>query len=124
MNRISYMGMGLHLVDENDNPIVRTPDEHPYSYDGYIVQRLGKNEEITDTAYSDRLRQENSEKYSSLSIKHFGKTGEFWSHRSAAEIQSFLREFLNAPNLKLIFVMQYCHQSAGYPYWRFDYNRG
>lgn len=116
-------GFGL-LVDEFGNPVSKLPQDYPYSYDGFVVQRLGKNEQITDTSYSDRLRQEDREKSDRLSLKYFGEKGDCWSGRDSSQIELFLREFLNKPKLKLILVMQYCHQSSGNPYWRFDFNRG
>lgn len=32
-------------VDEYDHPVERTKQEYPYSFDGYVTHRMGKNEE-------------------------------------------------------------------------------
>jgi len=111
--------LNLHYVDEHDNPVKRTKDTHPYSYDGYVVWRGGKNEEVTGTAYSDRLREWDCKKYDSLSEK-YGNPGS-WNTKNPAEIEKFLQEYNDEPELKLILIMEYCRNN-GYPLWRFDYH--
>jgi hypothetical protein len=110
------------LVDEHGNQITRTPATHPYSYDGFVTHRLGKNEEAKDTIYSDRLLQWDYQKYNELSEKHFGNKSQNWYDRQPEKIEAFLRDWCEAPNLKLVLVMEYCNQSSGYPVWRFDFN--
>lgn len=111
----------LPRVDEFDKPVLRTQAEYPYSYDGFILHRLGKNEEANATIYTDRLSSWGYEKKQTLSKKHFNDTGDDWSNRKPSAIQDFLREYTGDGELKLIFVMQYCHLSSGYPLWRLDY---
>jgi hypothetical protein len=108
-------------VDEFDNPVVRTKQSHPYSYDGFVTYRNGKNEESTGTIYSDRLLKWDYEKSRSLMKKHFNESGDYWDRRDPLKIQSFLREWTGDNELKLVLVMQYCNVSNGYPVWRFDY---
>ncbi len=107
--------------DEFGNNVERTPATHPYSYDGYVTWRGGKNEEVTSTIYSDRLSQWDYKKTEELKMKHFGNKGDWFSQRRPKAIESFLRDYTENPNLKLIFIMEYCNQSSGYPLWRFDY---
>jgi|ERR1035437_128025 hypothetical protein len=109
-------------VDEHGNSIERTKHDFPYSYDGYITWRGGENKEANGTIYSDRLLQQDYQKYNLLSKKHFGNDGQSFSNRSSEQIESFLRDWCDAPELKLIFVMEYCNVSSGYPLWRFEYN--
>ncbi len=110
----------LDCVDEYDNPVHKTKYEHPYSYDGFVTYRNGKNEEANITLYSDRLLQWDYNKTRELMKKHFGNSGDYYDNRSPKAIESFLAEYTNNPTLKLIFIMEYCNASNGYPVWRFD----
>lgn len=113
----------ISLVDEFDNPIEKTPQSHPYSYDGFVTYRNGQNKDASGTIYSDRLLQWDYERTRLLMKKHFGNTGDYYDNRSPEQIESFLKEWTGEKNLKLILVMQYCNKSSGYPLWRFDYKR-
>lgn len=107
--------------DEHGRPVERTPDKYPYSYDGYVTWRGGENSEVNSTIYSDRLSQWDYDKCKNLKLKYFGKTGDWWSSFDPKQIEAFLREWCEDPELKLIFIMQYCNASSGYPVWRFDF---
>ena len=109
-------------VNEFNQPIERTPFSHPYSYDGFVVWRGGKNEEANMTVYSDRLRQWDSAKFEKLSKKYCNPHS--LSNQEPTLIEKFLQEYNNDPELKLILVMKYCNVSSGYPVWRFDYKSG
>lgn len=106
-------------VDEYDNPVERSKHEYPYSYDGFVTYRGGKNEETTNTVWSDRLLQWDYEKTRSLMKKHFGTQGDYYFERTPEQIESFLSEYLGE-KVKLILIMEYCNVSSGYPVWRFD----
>ena len=110
------------LVDEHGKAISRTPSTHPYSYDGFVTWRGGKNKEANNTIYSDRLWQWDYKKADKLCIKHFGDKSQYFGNRTPEQIEAFLRDFTDNPNLKLIFIMEYCNQSSGYPLWRFEYH--
>jgi hypothetical protein len=107
-------------VDEHGNPVERTKEMYPYSYDGFVIWRTeGK---ANDTIYSDRLLQWDFAKHDRLCMKHFGNKGQYWSDRPPEKIEAFLRDWCDNPKLKLIFIMQYCNVSSGFPCWRFDFN--
>lgn len=106
-------------VDEFDRPVKRRKQEYPYSYDGFVTYRNGENKEINHTIYSDRILHD--PKYDKLSLKHFGDEGQMFFNRKPKAIEDFLKDFCDAPNLKLILVMEYCNVSNGYPLWRFDF---
>ncbi len=110
-------------VDEHGNPVKRTKQSHPYSYDGFVQWRGGENKEANGTIYSDRLLQWDYEKHNELCEKHFGNKGQYWDARHPEKIEAFLRDWVDDQNLKLIFVMEYCNVSSGYPCWRFDYHK-
>ena len=111
-------------IDENDNPIRRTKQSHPYSYDGFVLWRGGKNEDANNTVYTDRLYQWDYKKYNELCLKHFGNEGQYWDNRNHKLIELFLQDYLDNDKLKLVFIMEYCNVSSGYPVWRFDFNDG
>lgn len=105
-------------INEHGQPIERTPQSHPYNYDGFVLWR-GEGK-ATQTAYSDRLGQQDYKKTDELKKKHFGNISDYWNNRKPENIENFLSEWLNKP-IKLVRVMEYCNQSNGYPYYRFDY---
>lgn len=105
-------------VDEFGNPVKRTKDKYPYSYDGFVTWSI--DEEADDTVYSDRLLHWNYTKCRSLMNKHFKGDGDYYYNRSPEQIEAFLSEYMDK-DIKLVRVMEYCNQSSGYPVWRFDY---
>lgn len=109
-------------VDENGKPVKKTVFSHPYSYDGFVTWRGGKNSEANNTIYSDRLWQWDYKKTDELCMKHFGDKSQYFSGRSPEKVEAFLREYTGQKELKLIYIMEYCNQSSGYPYWRFEYH--
>ena len=111
-----------HGIDENDRPVERSKAEHPYSYDSFVQERCGPNSMATATAYTDRLAQQDPELTARLMAKHLNDGhGDWWDARPAAAIESFLRERLSLPSLKVVLVMECCNQATGNPYWRIDY---
>jgi hypothetical protein len=123
-----YFGMvnEFGYVDEHGNQVQRTKFSHPYSYDGFVQERVMENSESTGSVYTDRLLKWDYKLTRSLMKKHFKDTGidqggDYWDKRSAKAIQGFLRERLSSPTLKVTLVMEYCNVSNGYPVWRIDY---
>lgn len=107
-------------IDEYGNKVKRTKDKYPYSYDGFIIARLLPNEERNNTLYTDRLYTRYKENWKLLLKKYFNETGDYFYQRNPNIIELFLKELLNKPDLKLMFIMEYCNASNGYPVWRFD----
>ena len=108
-------------VDEHGRPVRRTKDQHPYAYDSFMQERVLPNSEAKGSVYSDRLLEWDYELTRRLMLKHFGENGDYWSRRSAADIQNFLRERLDKPDLVVCYVMECCNQSSGYPLWFIAY---
>jgi hypothetical protein len=106
-------------MDYEGNPVKRTKKDYPYSYDPYVIYRNGKNSDVTDSVYSDRLFQWDPKLYNELSEKHFGNKGQFFSNRNIESIEKFLADYLNFKDLKLIVLMEGANFSSGYPYWVF-----
>lgn len=117
-------------VDEGDEPTrviffgmhsgPRTKATHPYSYDPMLVFDSGV--EPTGSAYSDRLM--GWYEYSVVRAKmqkHFGEQGDYYSSRSPAAIQAFLRDLMDKPELELVRIEEHCNQATGYPVWFFAF---
>lgn len=111
-------------VDEHGNAVERTPQTNPYNYDSFLMWRGGANKEANGCVYSDRLFQWDHEKHDRLCQKHFGNRGQYWDNRDIEKIEAFLRDYNDDPKLKLIYIMQCCNQSSGYPCWAFCYKNG
>lgn len=110
--------------DCNGNPALRSKLEYPYTYDPFILHRFGENDEANGTAYTDRLWQQDHKKYDRLCMKHFGDRGQYWDQRDPKKMEAFLKDWMDDPNLKLIFVEEHCNHSTGYPVWRLDFRSG
>lgn len=111
--------LDLFPKDENGIVVKRTKQLFPYNYDGFILYRKHPNEYSNTTLYSDRLRQ-NSKDWDSLLKKYFNNISDYFDDRCPEKIELFLQELLNKPNLELVFIMEYCNQSTGFPVYRFE----
>lgn len=109
------------LVNEHGKVISRTPQEYPYSYDGYVTHRLQENSKDDNTVCTDRLWQRNPKLHDELCQKHFGDKGQYWGGRYPEQIEAFLRDYYKNPDIELVYIMQYCNVSSGYPLWRLEY---
>lgn len=111
----------ITFVSINDS-IFKGPGErrdrysHPYSYDPI---RLWGDEkaEASSSAYTDRLMQWDSDKYSLLSKKHFTRGHPSWGAEHAKEIEAFLQDYIDDKTLKLVSITEFCNVSSGYPVW-------
>ena len=110
-------------VDENGEPIERTPLTHPYNYESFVTwQKKGTSKkDLNGAVYSDRLYQWDAKKHNELCQKHFGNEGQYWNEREPEKIEAFLRDYWEKPETELLMIMQGCNQSSGYPLWIFFY---
>lgn len=99
--------------DEYGNPVEKTKEEYPYSYDAFVVYGRRDEEKCNGSVYTDRLYQWDHEKTKSLNIKD-------WTSNFKG-IEAFLREWQGHEKLELLQVVEYCNVSNGYPTWRLDY---
>lgn len=114
------MTTDIEYYDWHGNPNERTPKKNRYSYDPYLIFQKEKEYELC--VYTDRLVSNDREKFEELSQKYFKTTSHSWEGRSPDDIQSFLRDFYDKPELELVGVMAGIHLSSGYPYWIFMFN--
>ena len=109
---------GLGPYKPNQYPI-QSQSQHPYSYSPFIV--WGEEKDNETVQYSDRLYQQNFELTEKLCKTHFGDRGQHFNNRNPELIESFLKERLDRPNLKLHMIVEWCNVSNGYPYWSFHF---
>lgn len=108
-------------MDIHDQPVERTPDSHPYSYDDYVLWRNGPNSDVTGGVYTDRLFQWDYDLTNSLLQKHTGKQSQYFDKIPKDVLQSFLRERLALPDLEIVYLVQSCNRASGYPLWYIAY---
>ena len=116
---------GLH-VDRSRNiygeKVRRPRKEYPYSFDHYCVFKAIDFDKTTDTVYSDRMLQWNSEKFNACHMHVFGDEGQYFDCRKPELIEQFLREYFDF-GLSLTGIEEGCNYSNGYPYWVFYFRR-
>ncbi len=101
--------VGMHLGP-------RTRLEYPYSYDPILQFKSGEawngsvyTDHFTMWYGYDRVRQ--------LQEKHFGTTSDYYNRFPVKQVQEFLRELMDIPELKVVRIEEHCNQSSGYPCW-------
>lgn len=109
-------------VDLEGRPVERTKAVYPYSYSSFVVWRSGPNKSIDHAVYTDRLADWDRDKFRRLAQKHLGHHR--WDNAPAGEIQAFLREWNEDPELALIAVMEHCNVATGYPTWSLHFKEG
>jgi hypothetical protein len=96
--------------------------DYPYTYSPIIIfgEDTGKEQECV---YSDRMFQWDYEKTEKLLIKYFGSPGQYFNDKDPAQIEKFLQERFDYPNLKLLMIVEWCNVSNGYPLWSFHFTK-
>jgi hypothetical protein len=121
-----YKCPGFSWIDIHGRPLENTPNLCPYSHDPYVHWRGGSNDEVYSSVYDDNLRHHLGwTKWIELCQKHFGDNGGdlHWKRRNPEDIQAFLREALDVPELRLIIIVKHKNMATGYDVWRFCYGR-
>lgn len=109
--------------------IERTEREYPYSFSRHCAwvasekvleeaNKLGN----TGNVYSDRLYEQDCNKYNQVCRDVFGDEGQYFDNRSDKKIEKFLRKYLEVPDLVLTHVHKECNVGNGYPTWSFKYS--
>lgn len=101
--------------------VTRTKAEHPYSYDGFLLWNTSPCSEITGCVWSDRLFQWDYQLTTDLIKKLFGTQSQYFDKYSPEQLQEFLRQRLNKPNLEIVFLQEECNRATGYPVWLMGY---
>lgn len=110
----------VNELDLHGNPIKRSKDKFPYCYDEFVVWSSDYNKGKSETVYSDRLYQWDSEKYAKCSLEVWGNVGQWFNNRKPEEIGKFLSLYMDT-KIKLTAIVEGCNVSNGYPYWAFYY---
>ena len=92
-----------------------------FSYDPVAFDNGMKS---TGSVWSDRMLQWDYNKHNELCQKHFGDKGQIWEGRSPDQIELFLRDYLEKPNLILCRVIEEVNSANGHPVWCFTYTEG
>jgi hypothetical protein len=92
-----------------------TKAQAPYGYDEFFI--FG-NRDIIETApeayYSDRLQQNDRDKFSRLWDRHL-RTSQ-WVGAGAKTLSAFMTEYLGR-NVTVVALAEGCNCGNGYPYW-------
>jgi hypothetical protein len=100
----------------NPNYKFKPRTSHPYSYDPFVIWG-DERAECNGSVYTDRLIQWDHDKHDLLCQKHFGDRGQYWNDRDHKLIEAFMQDWQDNPELKLVFVTQFCNVSNGFPTW-------
>jgi hypothetical protein len=118
----------MEIIDCGGNPVKKTKDEYPYSYDLFLQWvKSGiyiKSEKGCHAVYSDRLFQWDNKKYDRCCKEVWNNQGQYFNCREASDIEKFLRLYYDDPKLELVKIGEGCNVSTGYPYWVFWYKSG
>lgn len=75
-------------------------------------------------SHSDRLWEANIDKYQEVSMKLFGDHSQlWWDSRTPAQIEMFLREYWDNPEIVLCEIQKMYNRSNGGPVWGFSYRK-
>jgi len=106
--------------NEDGNPVSRTKEQYPYSYDPYVVWDNRKNnKEELESVYSDRLLQWDYDKYNKCHKEVFGNEAQIFFDNNEKDIEKFLQLYFNRSKLELKLIMNGANISNGFPYWIF-----
>lgn len=109
-------------VDMLGNPVEKTKEEYPYSYDPYVVFDKREDGSKFSVVYSDRLIQWNHKKYDISCREVWNNERQYFSNRQPNDIEKFLCLYFGY-KVKLVLIMEGCNVSNGYPYWVFGYEK-
>ncbi len=93
----------------------------PYSYENFYLYNTERPS--NNTLYSDRLYQQNPERFSRVSKKVWGDDGQDFNQRKPEQIEEFLRILFDDETVELVAVIQGCNIHNGNPLWAFRYNK-
>lgn len=108
--------------DIDGNKLERTKQSHPYSYDPFTIWRVLPKESETGSFYTDRMYQWDYELTTELVKKHFNTQSQYFDKYTAEQLEPFVRERFNKPNLKVVALREYCNAATGYPVWLITYS--
>lgn len=122
----TYVNVSFGGITDEGLPVPVTRSMSPYAFSTFVQYDDGSGEgdpRVTCPAlvivHSDAIIRTTS--YDKLAGIHFGGRGHYWDHRDAKQIQAFLRELYELPQLTLRRVLCGCNATNGYPYWLFKF---
>lgn len=96
---------------------------HPYSYDPITSHLRGGPADIGQSgAYTDRMMQQNYERFRALQKEHLGpRAGDYWNDFTIDQIEAFMCAWLDR-SVNVVRVIEYCNQATGFPLWYITYD--
>lgn len=123
---IDYLGKTYtRYKDLYGNPVKRTPEDFPYSFDEYVQYKARDFNPYDDSkysgVYSDRMFGWDHDKYcEACRIAFDNSCVQYFDRRDPKDIEYFLSVYFDKP-IYLKAVLKGCNQATGYPYWVFLY---
>lgn len=103
-------------LDLDGNPIERTPEKYPYSYEPYVQWKGDYDAEKSSSWFSDRLRRWDSKKFDECCEKVWGKKTAYFRNGHPKYVEKFLSLYFEK-KVKLTAILEGCNYGNGYPYW-------
>ena len=114
--------MQSQYLDVKGNPVKRTRDKFPYSYDPYVIYQRPEFKESDLTFYSDRVehcyftREEQDKALEKMGLKRYGGSWERFSWKNPSQVQEYLSILMNKPIL-VTAITEGANHATGYEYW-------
>lgn len=115
------VGYSIGRVNHRGEVVTKTKETNPYNYDGFLIWNVSPCAEATGSVWTDRLFQWDYQLTTDLIKKHFNTGSQYFDKYGPEELQAFLRERLEKPNLVIVFLQEECNQATGYPVWLIGY---
>ena len=112
------------FVDIYGYLVERTPVEHPYNFDPYVLWKSLEFDSSDKVCWSDRLYQYDSALFDRCCKKIWNNTSQNFHNRRHQDVELFLNAYIvddYSDKIKLTAVEECCNFSTGYPYWAFHY---
>jgi len=109
-----------YIPDEVENKICWNGHTVTSNLEPYVIEKIAH--EYQNCVYSDRLMQEDYNKFTKLFESHFHKPLGNFNGVPFFELQNFLKEWYQKPYLKLIGIMRGVNAASYNPYWIFMFN--
>ncbi len=103
-------------------PVKRTPEQYPYSFDQYCVYKSTDFDLTTDTVYSDRMWEWSPDKFNACHVRVWDELGQFFNCRKPKRVEEFLHAYFGI-SLDLTGIEAGCDFQNGNPYWVFYFKR-
>jgi hypothetical protein len=121
-NAFDYDGGTASHLDIYGNKRSHPLNEEPTHWAAARTTFENKNVVANGNNDHDRLLEGNWAKYDEVSMRLFGdKSHMWWDQRTPTQVQEFLRQYWDDPELILVKIQKMYNISNGFPVWNFSY---